>query len=183
VRFRKEQLPPASTFYRAEFGKSLGRPARNWARTTCRLHHGDNPYSFCVNLQTGGYYCHSCGARGGDVVSYVMQRDHITFKDACVLLKCWDDKATVNQDAARRHRQEKQREQQRIADGEARVRAFRLDLRDEIHADQQIINEISRSLALDPENDELWSCLSLAWESREITEAEYMAEIEAPYGR
>jgi hypothetical protein len=93
MNFRREQLPPAETFYRSEFDR-LSRPSRGWARTRCPLHGGDNPTSFSVNLETGGFYCHSCGAKGGDLVDYVQARDHCDFPTACKTLGCWDETGT-----------------------------------------------------------------------------------------
>src|SRR6185437_11883538 len=88
--FRRELLPPARSFYEREFER-LSRPSRGWARTRCPLHQGKNPTSFSVNLETGGFYCHSCGAKGGDLIDYVMARDPCDFPTACKILGCWDE--------------------------------------------------------------------------------------------
>lgn len=86
----RELLPPSRVFYRNEFPR-LSRPSRGWARTNCPLHEGKNPTSFSVNLETGSFWCHSCGARGGDLIDYFMQRDHCDFLTACKTLGCWDE--------------------------------------------------------------------------------------------
>ena len=39
-------------------------------RSRCILHHGDNPSSLWVNLETGGFRCFSCGAKGGGIYSF-----------------------------------------------------------------------------------------------------------------
>jgi DNA primase len=79
--FDRSALPLPEGFYRQECGK-LSRPSRGWARSRCPLHGGDNPTSFAVNLDTGGFYCHACGAKGGDVLEFVRLRYQLSFPDA-----------------------------------------------------------------------------------------------------
>jgi len=79
--FDRASLPPPRILYEQECGK-LSRPSCGWARSRCPIHGGDNPTSFAVNLKTGGFYCHSCGARGGDVVAFVQQRYSKSFPEA-----------------------------------------------------------------------------------------------------
>jgi hypothetical protein len=42
-------------------------------------------------LESGGFYCFSCHARGGDIVAYLMLRDGIDFKNAAQLLGAWEN--------------------------------------------------------------------------------------------
>lgn len=94
--FRPELLPDPKRFYRDELApRRLSRTSRGWARTTCPFHGGDNPSAFSVNLATGSFYCHACGVKGGDIVSFLMQRDGVTFKDATKALGAWRDGAST----------------------------------------------------------------------------------------
>lgn len=110
-KFRKQLLPPASTFYKSEL--KLSRPSRGWARSACPFHSGTNPSAFAVNLVTGGYCCHNCGIRGGDLVDFVRQRDRCDFVTAAKSLGAWDadgvesDLVRLEREAKRRARQEK----------------------------------------------------------------------------
>lgn len=79
--FNRSALPLPRDFYEDECGK-LSRPSRGWARSRCPLHGGDNPTSFAVNLDTGGFFCHACGAKGGDVLEFVRLRYNLSFPDA-----------------------------------------------------------------------------------------------------
>jgi hypothetical protein len=91
-RFRKDLLPPARSFYERELGE-LRRPARGWAspKAGCPFHDSESKTSFSVNLDTGGFYCFGCGAKGGDVVAFVMLRDKVDFKTAAKSQGAWDD--------------------------------------------------------------------------------------------
>ena len=48
----------------------------------CVFHNDQHTGSFRVNLDTGAFCCFSCGAKGGDIVAFTMQRDGLTFPDA-----------------------------------------------------------------------------------------------------
>lgn len=79
----RELLPPARTFYEQELGE-LRRPSRGWARPKagCPFHESSSKASFAVNLDSGGFFCFSCGASGGDVIAFVRQRYGLSFPDA-----------------------------------------------------------------------------------------------------
>jgi hypothetical protein len=144
-RFRPERLPVPAQFWRTELApRRLSRPSRGWARTTCPLHHGDNPTAFSVNLNTGAFCCHACGEKG-DMVSFVMQRDHVDFKAAAVYLGAWDDSALTAD--VRDQIVERQQHRKRI-DTAAEIlnemeRAWRLDCRERIHLAEHCCNELS----------------------------------------
>jgi CHC2 zinc finger len=91
LHFRKDRLPPARSFYEVELGK-VGRPNRKgWAQARCPFHSSKSGLSFSVNLDSGGFYCFSCDAKGGDVIAFIRLRDGVTFKEACARLGCWDE--------------------------------------------------------------------------------------------
>ena len=109
--FRPELLPPASSFYKREFRK-LSRPSRGWSRTACTIHGGDNPTALSVNLQHGGFYCHSCGAHGGDVLAFTMQRYQMSFQDAAKELGAWDSTNEITATQIRELQKERDRRRQ-----------------------------------------------------------------------
>ena len=47
--------------------------------------------SFSVNLANGGFYCHGCAVKGGDMVVFLRLRYGLSFKDACKQLGAWDE--------------------------------------------------------------------------------------------
>jgi hypothetical protein len=82
--FDRALLPPARTFYQSELGE-LCRPDRNgWVRPKagCPFHVSKSKTSFHVNLDTGGFYCFRCDAKGGDVIEFIRQRYGLSFSDA-----------------------------------------------------------------------------------------------------
>jgi hypothetical protein len=89
-RFRRDLLPPPAVFYGEALGK-LFRPRRGWAQGDCVFHQSRSKKSFSINLATGGFFCHGCGAKGGDVVAFLMRRDGIDFVSAAKQLGGWDD--------------------------------------------------------------------------------------------
>jgi hypothetical protein len=57
----------------------------------CPFHGGTNKTAFSVNLDNGGFYCFNCGIRGGDIIAFTMQRNGLSFPDACKRLGIWKD--------------------------------------------------------------------------------------------
>ncbi len=59
---------------------------RNGSRyTACCPFHNENTPSFTVFTDTSSYYCFGCGA-GGDVITFVMNRENLDYVDAVKLL-------------------------------------------------------------------------------------------------
>ena len=48
----------------------------------CPFHDDRSAGSFRVNLQNGAYKCFSCGAKGGDVIAFVMHKHGVSFHEA-----------------------------------------------------------------------------------------------------
>jgi DNA primase len=85
----KQQIQP-SDFYSYELPHlTLNKPSWNEAGV-CPFHSDNKAGSFFINVSTGGYNCFACGAKGGDIISFVMQLHEIDFKMALALLaKQW----------------------------------------------------------------------------------------------
>ncbi len=179
--FQRELLPPAGDFYRRAF-RRLSRPNRSgWAVALCPFHRDRHP-SLSVNVRSGAFNCFSCGAHGGDVIDFVMQRDGLNFKSAAIALGAWERGATVNGDV----RAEIVRRQQRRAARDMTVdrllaaeRSLRLQYRSEVHlleSSQRKTAERLRSPAITPqERNDCLGCLQvLLPEIREALAAYYL---------
>lgn len=54
----------------------------NYYRACCKLHDGDNPSSFVINVETGLWSCHTGGCGSGSIFHLVQKLDEITFPEA-----------------------------------------------------------------------------------------------------
>ena len=78
----RSRLPDTATYYMQHLDK-LGVPnGSGWAAALCPFHDDHHP-SLSVHLVEGGAYCcHTCGAKGGDVLAFHMARTGYGFKEA-----------------------------------------------------------------------------------------------------
>jgi DNA primase len=88
-RLVREWLPEPITYYTTTAGLKLtGR--RAWRQTLCVFHDEHNP-SLSINVDTGGFCCHACGTKGGDVLDFHRSRYGLAFKEAAQALGAWED--------------------------------------------------------------------------------------------
>lgn len=84
--FQRDRLPSPVTYY-AEQGLPLsGRGA--WRSALCPFHRDTRP-SLRVRVETGAFRCMVCGAHGGDVLAFHMQRHGLRFIEAAKALDAW----------------------------------------------------------------------------------------------
>jgi len=84
----RERLPDSTTYYEGQ-GLRLGK-GKKWVTTECVFHGGSD--SMRINLENGAFVCMaSCGARGGDIISYHRALHQSDFVSACKDLGCWVD--------------------------------------------------------------------------------------------
>jgi hypothetical protein len=144
-KFERSALPPARSFYESELGK-LSRPDhKGWARTSCPFHGGNNRSAFVVNLETGGFYCFNCAAKGGDIVSFVMQRDNVNFRRAAESFGAW--RSEIEPAELSRLRQAQHEHERQRAEQEARKeseRRQRINARDWLHTAEKLYDEAIR---------------------------------------
>ena len=76
--FKRDRLPDPVSFFDAE-GVPLTGPGQ-WKTGPCHFHGGSD--SLRVNVQSGGWCCMACGAKGGDVLAYAMQLHCQNFVEA-----------------------------------------------------------------------------------------------------
>ncbi|MDZ7585528.1 MAG: CHC2 zinc finger domain-containing protein [Thiobacillus sp.] len=78
----KGSIPPAD-FYRAELPTMPPPRGGGWRDGgLCPFHNDNHAGSFRVNLETGGFKCFACGAKGADVIAFIQLRDGLSFPEA-----------------------------------------------------------------------------------------------------
>ena len=87
--FDRSRLPAAIPYFsKLEKLRLLGRGI--WRSTYCPFHEDAQP-SLRVNVDVGAFRCMACGAKGGDVLAFHMQRHGLRFVDAAKALGAWKD--------------------------------------------------------------------------------------------
>ena len=77
--FNRSLLPRPGEYYQKQGLKLTG--GGEWKSAICPFHEDKNP-SLRLRLDTGGFRCMACGAHGGDVLSFHMQRYNLNFINA-----------------------------------------------------------------------------------------------------
>jgi hypothetical protein len=85
--FNRERLPQPADFY-ADEGVKL-RGSGGWRDALCPFHKDTKP-SMRVFFESGAFRCMVCGAHGGDVLAFHMQRYGLRFIDAAKALGAWE---------------------------------------------------------------------------------------------
>ena len=85
--FTRERLPNPGEYFREQGLKLSG--GGEWKNAVCPFH-DDRAPSLRVRLDTGGFRCMACGAHGGDVLSFHMQRHGLRFIEAAKALGAWE---------------------------------------------------------------------------------------------
>ena len=88
LKFRRDRLPRPSDYFPEQGLKLTG--GGEWKNAICVFHQDTRP-SLRVRLDTGGFSCMSCGAKGGDVLAFHMKRHGLSFMEAAKALGAWDD--------------------------------------------------------------------------------------------
>ena len=86
--FKRERLPHPVAYYREQGLKLLG--SGGWKSALCPFHADTTP-SLRVRIETGAFRCMVCGAHGGDVLSFHMQRHALRFIEAARALGAWEE--------------------------------------------------------------------------------------------
>ncbi|HEX3740048.1 MAG TPA: CHC2 zinc finger domain-containing protein [Terriglobales bacterium] len=110
-KFDRALLPDGFTFYRAELGE-LGRSDRKgWAlaKSGCPFHQSESKRSFFVH-RDGAFNCFNCGAKGGDIIAFLLLRDRLSFKSAAQQLGAWrEDMTPAESNRLRRLQRDRER--------------------------------------------------------------------------
>jgi DNA primase len=112
----------------------------------CPFHPDTNP-SFAINLEGGGFFCFSCGEKGGDVVDFVMKRYGMSFKAAALSLGAWDESNKIGLRQIREAR--KRRDELDLAKAATIVqeRRRRIAARDWLHFLERLYDEDTARLS------------------------------------
>jgi len=86
-KFHKSTLQHPANYYKEQGLKLTG--GGEWKNAICPFHQDTHP-SLRVRIDTGGFRCMACGAHGGDVLSFHMQRYGLGFKQAAKDLGAWE---------------------------------------------------------------------------------------------
>lgn len=84
--FKRNLLPDPAAYYAAEGIPLSGRGA--WRDAVCPFHIDTKP-SLRIHAETGAFRCMTCGASGGDVLSFHRRRHVLGFVDAAKALGAW----------------------------------------------------------------------------------------------
>ena len=80
----RDERPSPRYFYTKFFGTL---PLHSeWVSVCCCFHEDRNP-SLSLNLKSGGFFCHGCQAKGGDLVDFLRLHSATDFTSAVSLLK------------------------------------------------------------------------------------------------
>jgi DNA primase len=87
TRFKRELLPNAIDYF-----DGIGNPLKGsgtWRSALCPFHNDHRP-SLRVLVERGAYCCMACGAKGGDLLSFHMERTGKGFIEAARDLGAWE---------------------------------------------------------------------------------------------
>jgi hypothetical protein len=86
-KFNRHLLPSPSHYLKAQGLKLSG--GGEWKSALCPFHNDTKP-SLRLRLDSGAFRCMSCGAHGGDVLAFHMQRYNLKFTAAAKALGAWE---------------------------------------------------------------------------------------------
>ncbi len=78
----KSHLDARAVLAFIDYKKSSPASSGGELRDYCPLHGGDNQKSLAINEKDGTWYCHSCNAKGGDLISLFQQAKNLDFNSA-----------------------------------------------------------------------------------------------------
>lgn len=79
----KAGIIPYDFYLREQSLDCLKSKSRGWAECgLCPFHDDKSAGSFWINLQNGAYKCFSCDAKGGDIISFTMEKYGLSFREA-----------------------------------------------------------------------------------------------------
>lgn len=165
VGFRKDLLPSPATFWKDVLA-TRSRASRGWIRSRCPIHKGANPTSFVANLETGGFFCHACGVKGGDILDFIRLRHGYSFKEAAAKLGAWSDQPlnAIERERLIQERQQSRRiiiAAQRLA---AQETALRKSIAGELRFYQQLQRRFAQQLQQCIADDSAWQALAALFE-------------------
>jgi hypothetical protein len=86
--FKRHCLPEPAEYYARQGLTLIGGGA--WRSAICPFHKDTRP-SLRIRIESGAFRCMVCGAHGGDVLAFHMQRHGLRFIDAARDLGAWSE--------------------------------------------------------------------------------------------
>lgn len=87
-KFNRLNLPSAKAFW--ETHGIVITPTKGWIMAKC-VFHQDQHASLGINAETGGFFCHACGAKGGDVLAAYQLLNGCDFVAGAKALGAWEE--------------------------------------------------------------------------------------------
>lgn len=84
--FKRSALQSPANYFKAQGLRLTG--GGEWKNAICPFHEDTRP-SLRIRIDTGGFKCMSCGIKGGDILSFHMQRYNLGFVEAARRLGAW----------------------------------------------------------------------------------------------
>ena len=79
----KNSISPHDFYLSEQSLHHFGTRSKEWVSAgLCPFHDDGRQGSFFINLVTGGFNCFSCGAKGGDIIAFVMKKHNFSFREA-----------------------------------------------------------------------------------------------------
>jgi DNA primase len=88
--FNRALLPTPADYFKAQGLKLVG--GGEWKTALCPFHADTRP-SLRVRLDSGGFCCMACGARGGDVLAFHRLKTGLNFVEAARALGAWEQQS------------------------------------------------------------------------------------------
>ncbi len=88
-KFNRSNLPSPKSFW-ASRGIAVAQK-NGWCMAKCAFHE-DQHASLGVNCETGGFICHACGVKGGDILAAQQLLLNCDFITAAKSLGAWEEK-------------------------------------------------------------------------------------------
>jgi hypothetical protein len=85
--FNKDLLPVPLTYYEGQGLNIAKRGSKAWRATNCPFCESRDNGN--INLDSGGFHCWGCAAKGGDIVAFHMAMHGVDFVDAVKALGAW----------------------------------------------------------------------------------------------
>lgn len=86
--FKRNRLPEPAEYYARQGLNAKG--GGEWKSALCPFHNDTRP-SMRIRMDSGAFRCMVCGAHGGDVLAFHMQRHGLRFIEAARDLGAWSE--------------------------------------------------------------------------------------------
>lgn len=83
----REAIAPHDFYLKEMNIHEFGNKSGNWAVAgLCPFHEDRSAGSFKVNVESGSFICFSCGAKGSNIIVFIMSKYGLSFYEALKLL-------------------------------------------------------------------------------------------------